>query len=268
MASWERHGEAHKYHKGASDSNFNPRHVGSSLRTVSMDERIEERRKLKENQKKGPLSMALSDDEEEEQVEKPAEPSTSGPSNNAASTPASASGPSDKAEPEDKAASADSTSSKVNGTKSSDKPEEAVDTIEDVSKKVDTSKKDARGSQHDVIDDEDVAAVVTEVSTKASKKTGGREVVEDLDAVAPKRKSRTSGGKEKDSGKSPQGKSPNKRVVEDLDAVAGVPVVELDDAVSPSAAAARKARRKALAAKAKAGTSKTGTRRPQVHVLE
>merc|ERR1740130_2021346 len=72
MAGWERHGEAAKYHKDSGDANLNPRHVGAPLRTISMEERIEERRKIKENQKKGPVSMALSESENEEEVPKPA----------------------------------------------------------------------------------------------------------------------------------------------------------------------------------------------------
>lgn len=256
MASWERHGEESKYAGASKESNSNPRHVGAPLRTISMEERIEERRIAKENQRKGAVHMELSESEEE--APKPAEASqASSPAENL------------------KATSTDSTkaaSLKAASTDSTDKkPENGTTLVEPILADAEPTSevKEGDAKPAEVLDDDDVvAAVVTEVaevvpSAKASRKSGARELVEDLDAVAPKKKPRasTSGGKEKSpQGKSPQGKSP-KRVVEDLDAV---PVVELEDGSSPnSAAAARKARRKALAAKAKAKPS-----RPAVHVLE
>lgn len=51
MSSWDRYGEKRKYINGA-DTNVNPKHVGETLRTLTMEDRIELRRQARERETK------------------------------------------------------------------------------------------------------------------------------------------------------------------------------------------------------------------------
>lgn len=64
MAGWVRYGEERKYKKEA-DTNVNPKHVGDSLRTLTLEDRLELRRQARELQKKRALQAAELDDDDE-----------------------------------------------------------------------------------------------------------------------------------------------------------------------------------------------------------
>jgi len=63
MADWNRFGEEKKY-KNAADTNVNPKHVGESLRQLSMEDRLELRRQARERAKRT-LQAEVDDDDEE-----------------------------------------------------------------------------------------------------------------------------------------------------------------------------------------------------------
>jgi len=230
MAPWDRHGEAAKYDANIKeDANVNTRHVGESLRTISMDERIEERRKMKENQKKGPVSMDLSESEEEAEPPKPAEVKQPDSSSDTAGA------------------------KQVDITKGGETSAADVALIED-------SRETAANDPYEVLNDDDV--VVENVVTEVVCATVAGGVVEDLDAVAPRKRIRPSaGGKEKS--KSPPAKSPSQSPVTDLETDL---VVELDLDSQAAAASARKARRKSAAENAI--LAKAASKQSRVHVLE
>lgn len=51
MAGWDRYGEDKKYRKDV-DVNDNPKHVGEPLRKLTLEDRLEIRRQVREQQKK------------------------------------------------------------------------------------------------------------------------------------------------------------------------------------------------------------------------
>lgn len=71
MAGWNRYGEDKKYAVAPdeADTNQNPKHVGDSLRTLTLEDRLELRKKARENEKKRKLSkkqLAEIDDDDDD----------------------------------------------------------------------------------------------------------------------------------------------------------------------------------------------------------
>jgi len=66
MAGWERYGESKKYNKDV-EANQNPKHVGESLRVLTLEDRLELRRISRENERKrAAMQMELEDDPDDE----------------------------------------------------------------------------------------------------------------------------------------------------------------------------------------------------------
>jgi len=69
-AGWDRYNESKKYTKEDGDTNKNPKHVGESLRTLTLEDRLEIRRQQREIQKKrktaSTQALDLADDEDDD----------------------------------------------------------------------------------------------------------------------------------------------------------------------------------------------------------
>jgi len=79
MAGWERYGEAEKYGRGEEGLNKNPKHIGEPLRKLTLEDRLELRKRAREWEasKNSPATQMNLDDEDDEDSTsgKPAEAS-------------------------------------------------------------------------------------------------------------------------------------------------------------------------------------------------
>lgn len=68
MAGWDRYGEDKKYRKDV-DVNDNPKHVGEPLRKLTLEDRLEIRRQVREQQKKRVHTAEINEDLESDDVD-------------------------------------------------------------------------------------------------------------------------------------------------------------------------------------------------------